>query len=68
MSKKQTMYNAVHQAVSRAAKALKGNDHDESFQVDLEEDFFLSRQNIHVRQLSIEGELFPTFQAEGKVS
>ena len=67
MSKDKTMHQAVHQAVARAAAALKGNDQDDAFSIDLGIDGILSRSDVHPRQLSFEGELFPTFTFDGMV-
>lgn len=65
MSKEKVIQNAVHQAVLRAANALK--EKDSAFSRDLDEHFIISRSDIHPRQLSVDGELFPTFPHEGKV-
>lgn len=65
MSKEKTMQLAVHQAVARAAAALKENDHDDAFSIELGYDGILSRSDVHPRQLSFDGELFPTFTTEG---
>lgn len=67
MSKEKTMQLAVHQAVVRAAAALKENDLDDAFSIDLGTDGILSRSDVHPRQLSFEGELFPTFTVDGMV-
>lgn len=67
MSKEKTMQLAVHQAVVRAAAVLKENDRDDTFSIDLGIDGILLRNDIHPRQLSFEGELFPTFTVDGMV-
>lgn len=67
MSKEKTLQIAVKKAVARAAAALKGNDHDDAFSIDLGIDGILSRSDVHPRQLSFEGELFPTFTVDGMV-
>jgi hypothetical protein len=64
MSKDKTMQLAVHQAVKRAAQALKDNDRDDAFLIDLGEDGILRREAIHPGQLSIDGLLFPVFGEE----
>lgn len=67
MSKEKMLQIAVRQAVARAAAALKENDHDDAFSIDLGIDGTISRSDIHPGQLSIEGELFPTFTIDGMV-
>lgn len=66
MSKEKVIQNAVHQAVLRAANALK--EKDSAFSRDLDDEFVVSRNSVHPRQLSVDGELFPTFPHEGKVT
>ena len=67
MSKEKTLQIAVKKAVARAAAVLKGNDLDDAFSIDLGTDGILSRSDVHPRQLSFEGELFPTFTVDGMV-
>ena len=64
MSKEKRRQQAVHRAVKRAAQALKENDRDDAFLIDLGTDGILRREVIHPGQLSIDGLLFPVFGEE----
>jgi len=65
MSKSEkTMHQAVHQAVARAAAVLRENDQDDAFSINLGGDAIISRTDIHPRQLSLDGDLFPVFTCD----
>lgn len=65
MSKQEkARYQAVHQAVARAASVIRGNDQDDAFSIDLGKDMIMMRSEVHPRQLSLDGDLFPTFTCD----